>query len=164
MKSSVFIIAVIIFAVANTYSQNRFSTYNNERFAYSIEYPSELLKMQPPPENGDGREFDSDDSSIKMRVWGNFNSLLWSWKQWYESDLKDFGSKPTYTVWNKDWYVISGVKEGRVFYQKTMRRTRKDIDILFTFTIEYPASDRSKLDPIVMRISRSFRFDSAADV
>ena len=162
------ILLFLLLTVTTVSAQRKFATYHNERFAYSIEYPSDLLKMQPPPENGDGREFDSRDGSVKLLVWGNYNASDQSWKQWYKSDLKDFLEKPAYTVVKNHWYVISGLKNDKIFYQKTMRRTLRqklgNIDVFYTFTIEYPESERSKFDPIVRHIAASFKFDPKADV
>jgi hypothetical protein len=163
-----FVALVLMTAVsAEVFSQTKFSTYKNERFAYSIDYPSNL-KMQPPPENGDGRKFVSKDGSVEMLVWGNYNAGDEMWREQYESDLKYFGEKPTYTVLRADWYVISGMKEGKVFYQKVLQRTLHqklgNFDVFYTFTIEYPRSESKLFDPIVKRIASSFRFDPTADV
>lgn len=168
MRSLVLVLAVIVLAAANTHAQNKFANYNNERFAYSIQYPSDLLKMQAPPENGDGRSFVSADGSTRMLVWGEYNAAEKTWQEEYEFELKGFGSKPTYTVFKPGWFVISGLKDGKIFYQKTLRRTLRqksgNLDVFYTFTIEYPRSASLKMDPIVKRISASFKFDSTADV
>lgn len=121
MRSFVLVLAAIVLT-ATADAQNRFATYNNERFGYSIEYPSDLLKMQPPPENGDGRSFVSTYGSTEMIVWGEYNASDKTWQEEYESELKGFGSKPTYAVFRPGWFVISGIKDGRIYYQKTLRR------------------------------------------
>jgi len=157
--------ALIIFVFAVFASgQIKYSTYTNERFAYSIEYPSDLLKMQAPPANGDGREFLSKDKSVRMLVWGEYNAAEKSFQERYEFDMKGFTEKPTYMVLKKNWFVLSGVKDGKIFYQKTLYRKTKNEETFFTFTIEYPKTKRAKFDPIVRRIAASFKFDPNADV
>jgi hypothetical protein len=168
MKTLLYCLGILLLGAVHSYAQNKFSTYNNERFVYSIEYPSDLLKMQPPPENGDGRLFESEDGAVRMLVWGQYNALVRTWNEEYEFDLKGFGSKPTYTIIKPDWFVISGIKDGKISYQKTLRRTMHQklgrLDVFYKFTIEYPSSSAAKLGPVVKRISASFRFDPTADV
>ena len=142
-------------------AQDKFSTYSNDRFFFSIEYPSDLLKLQPPPENNDGATFLSSDG-VEMRVWGQYNAESKTLQERYERDLKGFTEKPTYMALKRDWYVLSGVKDGKIFYQKTLIR-RKDGDVFFTFTLEYPTIQKGKFDPVVKRISDSFKFDPNPD-
>jgi hypothetical protein len=162
------ITAILMLSSLNVFMQSKFVTYNNERFAYSISYPSDLLRMEPPPENGDGRSFVSGDGSVQMLVWGEYNAAEKTWQEEYDLELKGFGSKPTYSLFKPGWYVISGIKDGKIFYQKTLRRTLHqklgNLDVFFTFTIAYPKSAATKMDPIVEQISASFKFDPTADV
>jgi hypothetical protein len=159
---TLFILAGIIFSTFAVSAQSKFATYTNERFAFSIDYPEELLKMQPPPDNDDGRTFRSDDGTVEMLVWGQENAELKTLDERYARDLKGFTEKPTYMVSKRDWYVISGIKDGKIFYQKTMVRRRHG-DVYFTLTIEYPESEKAKYDPIVKKISESFKFDPNPD-
>jgi serine/threonine-protein kinase len=111
--------------------------------------------MQPPPENNDGRTFLSRDSSVEMRAWGQYNAFSRTLREEYEDALKGFGEKPSYMMLGKSSFVLSGIKEGKIFYQKTLYR--KNNDAFYTLTIEYPQTQRKKYDPIVTRISNSFR-------
>lgn len=153
---------ILLIYVSLASAQNKFSTYSNDRFFFSIDYPSDLLEMQPPPENNDGRTFLSADGQVEMRVWGQYNAEEKTLGERYATDLKSFTEKPAYMVLKRDWYVLSGMKNGKIFYEKTMVR-RKGGDVFFTFTIEYPANQKTKFDQIVKRIADSFKFDQNPD-
>jgi len=59
----------------------------------------------------------------------------------------------TYKVLRRDWFVVSGTENGRIFYQKTMLR-----DSTFkTFRIEYDESQKQTFDPVTASIARSFK-------
>jgi len=169
MKSLVLFLAVIVLAVTIADAQNRFATYSNERFAFSIEYPHNMLiPSETKDASHSGEVFRSRDGDKELRVWGEYNALFKTWREEYELELKGFGLKPTYAVFKPGWFVISGIKGGKIFYQKTLRRTLRDklgnMDVFYTFTIEYPRSASAKMAPIVKRISASFQFDPHADV
>jgi len=59
----------------------------------------------------------------------------------------------TYQVLRRDWFVVSGIEDGRVFYQKTILRN----DVFKTFRIEYDESEKGVFDPITTKIASSFR-------
>jgi hypothetical protein len=152
------LLALLIFALSFaslSFAQTRYGTYANDRFAFSVLYPSGVLKMQPPPENNDGRTFLSYDSSVEMRVWGQYNALNRSLREEYVDAQKAFDSEPSYKVLGNSSFVVSGIKNGKIFYQKTLYR--KSNDAYYTLTFEYPQAQRKKYDPIVTRISKSFR-------
>src|SRR5262249_27013307 len=137
-----FLLFVLLFAFTSVASsQEKYSTYSNERFFFSIEYP-DSLKMQPPPENEDGRTFLSDDSKVEMRAWGQYNAEEKTLDERYAIDLKGFTEKPAYMVLKRDWYVLSGTKGDKIFYEKSLVRRSRHGDAFFIFTIEYPLSQK----------------------
>src|SRR5258708_460164 len=144
MRNLLLVTSIILAFAAFVSAQDKFDTYTNERFFFSIEYPSDLLKILPPPDNDDGRTFRSTDKLVEMEVWGEYNTESRTLQERYERDLKGFTEKPAYMVSKRDWYVLSGMKEGKIFYEKFLVRRRVDTDIFFTCTIEYPATNRSR--------------------
>jgi len=152
---------ITLFAAA-VFGQSKFTTYDNDRFYFSIEYPSDLLKMQAPPANNDGRTFRSRDNTVEMRVWGQYNALDRTLSEEYNEALAGYGSGVTYKVLGDSSFVISGTSGGKIYYQKTMLRT-DGTEVFYTFTIEYPKAQKSKFDRVVTRIARSFKFDPDAE-
>jgi len=164
MKRLGLIAFVILLTSLGADAQTKYQTYRNERFAYSIEYPSGLLKRQAPPANNDGRIFRSNDGKIEMLVWGQHNALDRTFVGQYDDSLQKCGDAEVYKVFNERFFVISCTLNGRIFYQKTLQRGGAEPEIFFTFTIEYPRDQKKKMDPVVKRISRSFKFDPDADI
>ncbi len=135
---------------ANTLS---LKTYLNPRFAYSISYPSNLLIPQGESANGDGQEFISKDSKASLVVFGSFNASKESLKVWYEDvTLNSVDQKFTYQVFKKNFFVVSGLENGNVIYQKTYLVK----DRFISFILRYPESERSTFDPLVKKIADSF--------
>ncbi len=163
MRKFVVTILFLLAAASTGFSQSRFVTYNNDRFHFSVQYPSDLLKMQAPPENNDGRTFLSKDKTVEMRAWGQFNALDLTLDEAYQRALRDH-SGVTYKTLGDRNFVISGVSDGKIYYQKTLIRGSGDTAVFYTFTIEYPKSKKAKFDPVVTRVSRSFKFDPHADI
>ncbi len=143
-------------------AQSKFTTYSNDRFYFSIEYPSEMLKAQPAPANNDGRTFVSRDKAVEMRVWGQYNALDRTLTEEYNEALAGYGSGVTYKVLGDSSFVISGTAGSKIYYRKTMLRTGRN-EVFYTFTIEYPKTQKSKFDSVVTRIARSFKFDPDAE-
>jgi hypothetical protein len=158
MKNRILFFVLLLAFASTVAAQEKYSTYSNDRFSFSIDYP-ELLKIQPPSDNDDGRTFLSADGQVEVRVWGQYNAESKTLDERYLMDLKGFSEKPSYMVLKRDWYVLSGTKEGKIFYEKTLVRRRGDTDIFFTFTVTYPAAMKTKFDPIVKRMADSFKFD-----
>ncbi|MGH9820990.1 MAG: hypothetical protein ACRD43_12560 [Pyrinomonadaceae bacterium] len=163
MRNLFLLAGIMVLLAAASPAQDKLAIYTNDRFFFSIEYPSDLLKMLPPPDNDDGRTFRSADKQIEMQVWGEYNAESRTLQERYERDLKGFTEKPAYMVSKRDWYVLSGTKDDKIFYEKVLVRRRGDTDIFFTFTIEYPAAQKAKFDPIVKRMADSFKFDATVD-
>jgi hypothetical protein len=146
----------------------RWATYTNARFGYSVAYPADLLKPGPEPANGDGRRFTGIKNarraatSLIVLVFGALNTEDEPLKTHFaRAAAGDSPSqKTTYKKLGPGWYVVSGFisdpdrpKRRRIFYRKTILRE----DVLKTLHLEYDPSEKAGLDPVVTRISRSFR-------
>ena len=163
MVRMVIICLAVVMSAGVAAAQVKYSNYENGRFGYSIEYPL-TLAMQPPPMNGDGRIFLSKNKDVEMRVWGEYNALFRSVQQVFDEALETYGDGVTYKRKLKDSFVVSGTKDGKIFYQKTLYHKFESTDVFFTFTIEYPLGQRKLYDAVVEKVSRSFRFDPDFDV
>lgn len=164
MRRIVLLLLLVVLGCAFALGQTKYSTYTNDRFFFSIDYPATLLKMQDAPENDDGRTFFSGDSTVEMRVWGQYNALSETLKQKYNATLKSFPQKPSYMVLGPTRYVVSGLRDGKIVYVKTLYRKAKDVEVFYTLTIEYPAADKARWDAVVTHIANSFKIIPGADI
>jgi len=159
-----FLISLIALFTVSQFAlgQTKYETYSNGRFGYTIQYPSDLLRIQPAPFNGDGRVFISRDKNVEMRAWANFNATFLSVEGQFDEDVKNYRGITYKHLFNNS-FVISGAQNGKVFYQKTLYHKFKETEVFYTFTIEYPKTQKSQFDAIVTRISNSFKFDPNAE-
>lgn len=147
-------IAFFVLAFSQIISaQTNFKTYSNARFGYSISYPSNLLTPQGEADNGDGQAFMGD--AAMMRVFGSNYIAEGSLQKDFNLGISEFGAKNvTYKLLKKNYYVISGKKDGKILYLKTMK---KPGEAYVTFVIEYDESKRTVYDKIIPLIAKSFK-------
>jgi len=152
MRKSLLIVAALVLLVSTvTHAQApTYQTYTNARFAYSISYPSNLVP-QGESTNGDGQKFRSSDGRAELIVYGSNNALDQTLKGMYD-ETRGSG-EVTYEVLKPGWFVVSGVNNGKVFYQKTILRQ----NVFKTFRLEYDESVKEQWDPITAKVVRSFK-------
>lgn len=145
---------VTIFLKIDIFAQNEsYIKYENGRFGYSFLYPESFTLLESPV-NGDGREFISQDRRFYLLSYGS-NENYFEYKDInskYSEDLLMY-DEITYSKLFSNYYVISGIDKGEVFYLK------KYVGEICTNVIEmrYPKSYKSEYDDIVTRISNSFK-------
>jgi hypothetical protein len=134
-------------------------TYRNDRYGTTIDYP-DIFKAGPPPANDDGLAFKSDDGAA-FSVFASFNALDFDLAGFKDFILKNLeaGEVVTYQAQGKDWFVISGTKGvDAIFYERHLLSHGKQMTE--GFVMSYPARLKPKYDPIVARMSKSFRSGS----
>lgn len=150
------LIICLVAGASNT--QEKYSTYNNARFSYSVSYPTGLLIPQGEADNGDGQKFLSRDGRAEMLVYGSNNALDQSLRDIYNEQLREGEGERskktvTYKVLRDDWFVVSGREGDRVFYQKTIFRG----GVFKTFRIEYDKALAGVFDKVTKRVAASFK-------
>ena len=130
----------------------RYFRYTNARYGYSIDYPS-LFSPGAPPTNNDGRAFRSRDGRSSLTVYGTNNALNQGLDEAYHVLLREKGRNVTYKASDGNWFVVSWRERGLIFYQKVYHGPGS----CNGFVLSYPASQRTRFDPIVARLAGSFR-------
>ncbi|WP_181166855.1 hypothetical protein [Mesorhizobium sp. B2-8-3] len=131
-------------------------TYVNARFGQSCTFPDEIFdKPMPEPENGDGQQWlSADRASLTCSGIYNVDNDTPQGFVAQEKASTEPGYKVTYSKTGKDWAVLSGTRDGKIFYER--RLFGKD-DVIRTVWIEYPAALKAKYDPLVGAIANSLR-------
>lgn len=137
-----------------------FDRYCNARFEYCISYPKEILHPKEESQNGDGREFTSGDG-VRMLVFGRramtAEGESISMQQSFDTALEDCkhrrGIAVTYQKLGSTFFVISGLKDGKVLYLKTIVKG----EAFAILILEYPETKRSTFDALTSKISASFK-------
>jgi len=149
-----FATGAVVVAAAVPQNEQRWLTYTNARFDYSITYPSSLT-AQGEADNSDGQVFRSAKGGAELRVWGSNNALNQTLAGAYKEAVAEINQNGTvtYKVLGRNSFVVSGTRGGKVIYQKTLLRG----DVFKSFTFEYPVSSKSTYDPVTNRIANSFK-------
>ncbi len=134
--------------------------FHNDRFGATAEVPA-AWRMDPAPENNDGRSFSSPDGRAKIVVSG-IRAEIGSLEEDKAIRLKpDVGEVVTYEKRGGGWIVVSGTRGDTIFYRKSILTCGDSIwDDL---SIEYPAAEAGKYAALVKRVSASLRGGKAYD-
>jgi hypothetical protein len=130
-------------------------TYHNDRFGTTIEYP-DRFRSGRPPDNGDGLAFTSADGAA-FSVFGGLNVLEYDLAALKDAAMSDreAGEAIDYQAQGSNWFVVSGTRGDKIFYERHLISHRGGITN--GFVMSYPASLKRAYDPIVTRMSKSFR-------
>ncbi|MGL5797362.1 MAG: hypothetical protein ACRCYT_04065 [Cetobacterium sp.] len=143
--------------------------YGNSRFGFYLEYPAEILFMQPAPANNDGRRFVSNDGETEMLAYGAYSldfypSELSPIQQlrnhYYDSLGNEYAyADITYKKLNeaKGWYIISGTQNGKIFYKKIHLAYTPD-SYFMIFNMEYPIYQKQLYNKILENITRTISY------
>ncbi|CCM75337.1 hypothetical protein [Rhizobium mesoamericanum] len=158
LRRSVVSIAVLVASAATAAD---FATYENGRFGYSIDLPTDF-KTVLTPENGDGISLESSDRSTKLSVWGNYlteggfaqeSKLRWKFEA-------DDGWKFTYEKRGPSWASFSGIKGDRIIY---LRQIALCDDAMGNFTLEYPSVAQKRYGPVIERMVKTLKAQRRCD-
>ncbi|MCO6406788.1 hypothetical protein [Hoeflea alexandrii] len=128
--------------------------YQNARFGTSADVPAAFAPA-PPPENGDGQRFDGPNGTITVYGAFDFTGSFSGYRSFLKDTLESEGWKLTYTPSGENWFVLSGVNQGLILYQRVERPAGCNGDILHHIEFRYPARDGMEWEPIVERGAKS---------
>jgi hypothetical protein len=104
-------------------------TYENPRFGFTVDVPADGWKELPPPENGDGQTWRSNNDRANILAWGSYvlDDFATDAASRVAAD-KDKGWTITADMgWNMDlkegpegWHVYSATLDGRMIEQKAI--------------------------------------------
>ena len=126
--------------------------YSNAKYGFAVGYPPGVFVPQGESDSGDGQVFLSPDGRAELRVYAAFNVLAETLAHQFAATLDTPGLQPTYQVRHGDWFVVSGLLEGKVFY----RKTRLAKDVFYTVMLTYDSAAKAAYDPLVAAIVKSF--------
>jgi hypothetical protein len=143
-------------------ADERWNTYGNPRYGFSVCYPPSL-KPQGEPDDGDGNAFKSADGKLIVRAYANYSiepeggpkALEEAFHMSVQAAQKQ-GYKVSYQMLKPNLFAYSGVADGgtpkgRVIYQKTFERASDKLDV--SLEAEYPESLKATADPLVAHMA-----------
>jgi len=131
--------------------------YGNARFGYSVKYPSDMLFPQGEADNGDGQRLLSKDAKAELAVYGAINIDYTSLEADFNQESRGGMANDTkrvvaYKRMKDNWFVVSGFREGNIFYLKRFLVG----DYFITFDFSYPESEKAKWDPVLTKMVANF--------
>lgn len=118
--------------------------YTNSRFGYSIELPNSFVLIFKP-DNADGAIFKDNTYNRKIRLYATYFNTA------YEEQLKNLYGKVTYSELQDDFYVISWLDQGTIYYKKVYFTKEESAG----FILEYPVGQKEMMDEIVSHIAET---------
>ncbi len=138
-------------------STTEYGCYTNHKYGYVIAWPKQYLTPQGESDAGDGQAFTSKDGRISLAVWAIYNDVLeQTLPEAYQQALDEPNQAVTYKHLGKDFFVVSGHKNGKIFYRKTALSN----DVQASFEFEYDSTMQNVMGPFIKDIAASFTIDA----
>lgn len=137
--------------------------HRNDKYGFSLKYPSEMFKLEKTTEAGDGHAFVSADGKARLLVGALVNTSSFTPAGYQDHlALQSYGkSKVTYRPLGKTWFALSGEGNGEIFYEKVIFSCSGRL--INSFAMIYPIERRDVFDPLVERIEDSFHARAACE-
>ena len=131
--------------------------YRNERFGFSLRYPSDLFQPEKVSEAGDGQVFVSRDGGARLLVGALRNDAGQSPAAYQDAIARESyaGYRIDYRRLAGNWFVLSGEGNGKTFYEKVMFSCAGRL--INSFAMVYPTDQRETFDRAVEGMEKSFR-------
>jgi hypothetical protein len=151
------LLPILIVLVAGTAAAADWQTYRNARFGFAVEYPADLLQMQPAPANDDGRAFRAPGRRIDVTASASHNVLDDTIGQLYAKALARYGPETvSYKRRGGDFFVVSGIRGGRVYYEYVQIARKHGGEYVGRLVLRYPPEEKPVMDPVVTRMQKRF--------
>lgn len=119
--------------------------YCNDLYGYCITAPAALYP-QGEADARDGQVFLSRDAKVTLRVWGQWDMEPFTYEGMYREAARGWPAEAgkaarvvTYKLFRPGFFVVSGLENGRVFYQRTIYVKGK---AYATYVLEYRDGNR----------------------
>ena len=134
------------------------SVYRNDRYGFRLDYPSSLFVPELPAKI-DGLSFRTRDGRARLTAYASTNHERKSLDEIRSEYLESAGNLiVTYSRVIGRGIVVSGESGSDIVYTRIILSPGSDV--ISVFEITYPSEWKEQFDPIVTRISRSFRAGS----
>jgi serine/threonine-protein kinase len=128
-----------------------YSKYTNDKFGFSIDYPSDLLtKVMPLSQNGS--IFSSKDDSVKLTVSGKNNVSNQDVKSVYNDVIKEHGDAP-YKTQQNNWFVVSWIDGDKIYYEWCAVGSGS----INTYIAIFPESQKKYFELVLNHLNSSFK-------
>ena len=143
----VFMLAVSLGA----FGDEGYERYLNIGYGYTVKYPKNVFRIDKQLDDQSGITLLSQSSDADMSVRAENNTDNTTLKYEYEN-LQSPDDKFKVIYEGEQWFEISGVRNGEVYYIKKILKN----NVYYTLEIEYPEAKKEVFAPVVNTIAQSF--------
>ena len=144
-------------ATAATAVTQGWSSYKNERFGFQLSYPGGLFQRTETPNSERGALWTSTDGAARLIATASLNETSETIGAYRAFVMRETyaDAKFDYTPAKNNWFVLSGRKDDRIFYERITFVCQGRF--IYGWQLNYPASQKRKYDAIVEAIHRSYK-------
>lgn len=142
---------------AGTASAESWTSYRNERFGFTLSYPSSVFVPGKAFEGGGGQVFVSNDQRAKVVVSGAINDEGFTPSAYRRTILKEFAGyeEIDYSPQGKTWFVLSGYRGDAIYYQKVMFSCAGKV--INALSITFPRVEKKFYEGLVEKMEDNFK-------
>lgn len=132
------------------------TTVKNDRHGFAIAYPTNVFEQKTQPTTDEGRVFVSKDGKAKLLVGAFANADNHSLAEYRDFLMTDqfAGAAIDYAPVRRKWFVLSGVRNGEIFYQRVSFTCGGRL--INSWAMLYPESERKTYDRVVEAVARTY--------
>lgn len=126
------------------------------RFGAAADVPAKRFIALPDPENADGQTWLSVDDGGMITLYGGFIVVapdFAGYRSWREESERADGTRITYRAGGTAWFVISGLKDARIVYERVEIACKGEGFVAIRF--DYPAGAAKRWKTLVEHGARS---------
>lgn len=137
-------------------SLDDWATIKNERHGFAIAYPVSVFEQKQAPSTDEGRLLTSKDGKARLLVGALSNDDNETLATYRELLLNGqyAGATIDYAPVKPRWFVLSGTKDGEIFYQRVSFTCGGKL--INSWAMLYPAEQRKTYDRVVTAVARTY--------
>jgi len=132
------------------------ATLHSERYGFMIAYPGNVFTPQEVRGGGDGHVLVSRDGTARLLVATFDNDTDATLEEYRDLLLEQnyTGAELDYAPMKKRWFVISGTREGTMFYERVSFTCGGKL--INSWAMLYPVAERNFYDRVVEAVARTY--------
>jgi hypothetical protein len=135
-----------------------YGCYTNHAFGYVLAYPRQFFTATTESDAGDGMVFASRHAGASLAGWAFSSDVVEQTpSQAFAQVLEELGNTITYKHQGKNFFVVSGRDEGKIFYRKTLFAH----GVQASFELRYDPALQPDMAPFVTDMAQAFGIDPA---
>lgn len=132
-------------------------TYFNQRFGFMLSVPADVFvpaAARNPEQGGLWISKDGQARLIAVATLNETNETLSTYRRFVLEETYQ-GASIEYAPVRETWFVLSGTKDGRAFYQRINFVCGGRY--IYGWQIDYPVAEKRLYDPVIEHVHRTYR-------